>query len=161
MPKASTSREKLNRGSLRKVKPRPGDTGRGTGRILRGHELQLLERRYQVWTLRKDGNTIREIAQTLGFSEASIRDDIITIAKRISSELAETVEESRTLQVARLDALLVKYQKLAEGGNMGAATLVLSIEQRRSKLLALDLPENKKLEVTGIREYVGINLDDV
>lgn len=161
MPKASTSREKLNRGSLRKVKTRPGDTGRGTGRILRAHELQLLERRYQVWSLRKDGNTIREIAQTLGFSEASIRDDIITIAKRISSELAETVEESRTLQVARLDALLVKYQKLAEGGNMGAATLVLSIEQRRSKLLALDLPENKKLEVTGIREYVGINLDDV
>jgi hypothetical protein len=121
----------------------------------------LLERRYQVWKLRKDGHTIREIAQTINVSEPTVRDDIVTIAKRIASELSETVEESRTLQVARLDAMLVKYQALAEAGNMGAATLVLSIEQRRSKLLALDLPENRKLEVTGIREYVGINLDEV
>lgn len=162
MGKPSTAREKLNRGSLRKVSTRAGgDKGRGTGRILRSHELRLLERRYQVWKLRKDGYTIRDIAATLGCTDDTVRDDIIVIAKRLSSELAESVEESRTLQVARLDALLVKYQTLAEAGNMGAATLVLSIEARRSKLLALDLPENKKLEVTGIREYVGINLDDV
>lgn len=158
MPKGSTAREKLNRGGLRKAR-RP--SGNGTGRILRPHEIRLLERRYQVWKLRKDGHTVHEIAQTLNVGEGSVRDDIVVIAKRLSTELAETVEESRTLQVARLDALLVKYQALAEAGNMGAATLVLSIEQRRSKLLALDLPENKKLEVTGIREYVGINLDDV
>lgn len=161
MPKSSTTREKLNRGSLRKTRPRSGDTGRGAGRILRAREVQLLERRYQVWSLRKDGHTIHQIAQTLGVNDVTVRDDIVTIAKRLATELAETVEESRTLQVARLDALLLKYQTLAEGGNMGAATLVLSIEQRRSKLLALDLPENKKLEVTGIREYVGIDLDDV
>lgn len=158
MPKSSNTRPKLNRGAMRKVTRRQGT---GVGRILRGHDLKILERRYQVWKLRKEGYTIHEIAESLKTSDSSVRDDIVTIAKRIASELAETVEESRALQVARLDALLVKYQILAEGGNMGAATLVLSIEQRRSKLLALDLPENKKLEVTGIREYVGINLDDV
>lgn len=129
--------------------------------MLRAHELRLLERRYGVWKLRKDGNTINQIAASLGTSEETVRQDIIAIAKRLSSELAETVEESRSLQVARLDALLKKYQDLAENGNMGAATLVLSIEARRSKLLALDMPENKRLEVTGIREYIGIDLDDV
>lgn len=159
MPKPSTVRAKLNRGSLRKK--RVGGRGSGVGRILRATEVKLLERRYQVWGLRKDGYTIKDIAKTLDCGEDSVRSDIVTIAKRIASELAETVEESRTLQVARLDAMLVKYQALAEAGNMGAATLVLSIEARRSKLLALDLPEQKKLEVTGIREYIGVNLDDV
>lgn len=162
MPKSSTAREKLNRGSLRQVKVRAGgDKGNGPGRMLRATELKLLERRYKVWKLRKDGHTIKDIADLLDVGEETVRDDIITIAKRISSELSETVEESRALQVARLDALLKKYQELGEAGNMGAATLVLNIEMRRSKLLALDLPENKKLEVTGIRQYVGIDIDDV
>lgn len=155
MPRANTSREKLKRGSLRK------SPARGVGRMVSAQSLRDLERRYSVWELRKGGYTLREIAQSLGTTEQRVREDIILIAKRIASDLAETVEESRSLQVERLDAMLKKYQPLAEAGNLSAASMILQIESRRSKLLALDLPEQKKLEVTGIREYVGVNIDDV
>lgn len=134
---------------------------KGLARVTSAQALRLLERRYGVWKLRKDGYSVRDIASSLGVGEDTVRADIVTIAQRISKETAESVEESRFLQVERLDAMLVKYQPLAEGGNLSAASMVLQIEARRSKLLALDLPEQKKLDVTGIREYVGINLDDV
>lgn len=134
---------------------------KGLAKVTSPQALRILERRYGVWKLRKDGFSVRAIAESLGANEATVREDIVVIAQRISKETAESVEESRFLQVERLDALLVKYQPLAEGGNLSAASMVLNIEARRSKLLALDLPEQKKLDVTGIREYIGINLDDV
>jgi DNA-binding CsgD family transcriptional regulator len=160
MPKLNTSREKLNRGDLRKRKAK-GDVQTGVQRILSPNSAQALARRYQVFALRKDGYTIREIAETLNLSEESVHRDLKTVMSRLATELAENVEENRTLQIARLDALLKKYQGLAEGGNLSAASMVLAIETRRSKLLALDVPEQKKLEVTGIREYVGIDLNEV
>lgn len=123
--------------------------------------LRLLERRYLVWKMRKDGHSVRDIHLTLGHTEETIRGDIVAIAARLAAELGESVEESRFLQVERLDALLKKFQPLAEAGSVPAASMVLQIESRRSKLLALDMPEVKKLDVTGIREYVGVNLDDV
>jgi DNA-binding CsgD family transcriptional regulator len=133
----------------------------GVQRILSPNSAQALARRYQVFALRKDGYTIREIAETLNLSEESVHRDLKTVMSRLATELAENVEENRTLQIARLDALLKKYQGLAEAGNLSAASMVLAIETRRSKLLALDVPEQKKLEVTGIREYVGIDLNEV
>jgi DNA-binding CsgD family transcriptional regulator len=160
MPKLNTSREKLNRGDLRKRKAK-GDVQTGVQRILSPNSAQALARRYQVFALRKDGYTIREIAETLNLSEESVHRDLKTVMSRLATELAENVEENRTLQIARLDALLKKYQGLAEAGNLSAASMVLAIETRRSKLLALDVPEQKKLEVTGIREYVGIDLNEV
>jgi DNA-binding CsgD family transcriptional regulator len=160
MPKLNTSREKLNRGDLRKRKAK-GDVQTGVQRILSPNSAQALARRYQVFALRKDGYTIREIAETLNLSEESVHRDLKTVMSRLATELAENVEENRTLQIARLDALLKKYQGLAEGGNLSSASMVLAIETRRSKLLALDVPEQKKLEVTGIREYVGIDLNEV
>lgn len=136
-------------------------TQQAVAKLTEAREMALLERRYQVWTLRTQGYTIRDISASLGISMPTVRDDIITIGKRLAGDLAETVEENRSLQISRLDALLKKYQPLAEGGSLSAAQMVLSIETRRSKLLALDVPETKKLEVSGVREYVGVDMDQV
>ena len=135
--------------------------GPGLARTTSPRSVNLLERRYRVWVMRKDGYTLQEIAESLGVSVAAARLDLVAIAKRLVGELAETVEENRQLQIARLDALLKKYQPLAEDGKLAAAGMVLSIETRRSKLLALDTPETKRLEVSGIREYVGVDLAQV
>ena len=140
---------------LRKV------VSRGVAKMTEAKQLALLERRYQVWELRKQGYSIRDIAGAVQVTEETVRNDIIVLAKRLSTELSETVEEARSLQITRLDALLKKYQPAAELGSLSAASMVLQIEARRSKLLALDTPETKKLDVSGIREYVGINLDEV
>lgn len=134
-------------------------TAKASSRLLGADNVGDLERRYRVWTLRKDGYSFREISQALGVTESAARNDVAVIAKRLVSDLGETVEESRMLQVVRLDALIKKYQPMAEQGNLSAASMVLAIEARRSKLLALDTPETKKLDVTGIRQYIGVNLD--
>lgn len=146
---------------LRIVKEKKTRRGQGVQKMTSAKALQLLQRRYSVWSLRKQGHSVRVISETLGHGEETIRGDIVIIAQRLSKIMGESVEESRFLQIERLDALLVKFQPLAESGSVQAASMVLQIEARRSKLLALDLPEQKKLEVTGIREYVGINLDEV
>lgn len=129
--------------------------------MLEARNLALLERRYQVWTLRKDGYTYHDIAQTLGISEFVAREDVMTIGKRLTTELSDSVDEDRQLQVDRLNAMLKKFQPQAEAGNLAAASMVLAIEGRRAKLLALDRPEVKRLDVTGIREYVGVDMDKV
>lgn len=134
---------------------------RAAGKILEAKSLIRIEQQYQVWKLRKDGHSLHDIAATLGISIESVRRCLTDYAKHLIAEMSETVEESRKLQEERLDGMLKAYQPLAEAGNLSAASAVLAIEARRSKLLALDVPETKKLDVTGIREYVGVNLDDV
>lgn len=133
----------------------------GASKIISARNVQIMERRYQVVTLRKQGYTTKEIADTLRTSVETVRADVVALLRQTISETAETTEENRQLQIERLDGLLKKYYPLAEAGSLAAAAMVLSVEARRSKLLALDLPEVKKLDVTGIREYVGISIEDV
>lgn len=146
---------------LKIVRSKKTRRGQGVQKMVSAKALKLLQRRYSVWKLRKDGYPVREIAESLGVGEEIIREDIVTIAERMAKEMGESVEESRFLQIERLDALLKKFQPLAEAGSIPAASMVLQVEARRSKLLALDMPEQKKLDVTGIREYIGIDVDEV
>lgn len=136
--------------------------GQGKQKVTSPRALKLLQRRWSIWEMRKDGHSVRDIAKTLRIAEDTVRADIVTIGQRMAVDLAENVEESRSLAISRLDALLLTYQDLAVNKkDKGAAALVLSIEARRAKLLALDTPEKKSLEVSGIREYVNIDLDQV
>lgn len=163
---------------LRETKPT------GTGRILAAKNARRLELEFQCITLRTAGHSIRDIATTLTVDEGTVRACLERLLTRAVKETNESVEEARQLQMERLDQLLVKYQRSALGyseevdaldpishkivkktvvhpPNQGAASLVLAIEQRRSKLCALDLPEVKKLEVSGVREYVGVDIAKV
>lgn len=136
-------------------------TTRAAARMLAAKNIRMMERRYQVVKMRKEGYTTKEIADTLGINVVTVRDDIVRLLKQTITETAETTEENRQLQIERLDGLLKKYYGMAEMGSLAAAATVLAIEARRAKLLALDVPETKKLDVTGIREYVGIDPNDV
>jgi len=131
-----------------------------------------VERRYKVMELRKAGYTIQQIAWEVGVDVNAVMRDLQAILKIAISETMETTEECRQLEVERLDALLKAYYPTAteplvdEMGNiipenMAAAALVLRIQERRAKLLALDKPEPKGGAESGIREYVGVNVEDV
>jgi hypothetical protein len=60
-----------------------------------------------------------------------------------------------------LDRYLEAVSPLAETGNLNAMGMALSISDRRRKLLALDRPEDKATTETGVRVYVGIDIDNV
>jgi hypothetical protein len=140
----------------------------------------MIERRYQVVEMRRDGYTILEIAKSLGVTVETIRKDLTQVLNATIEKTAETTEENRQLQIERLDKLLKEYMYLATSrftkvlnpttgvvedkfviGSLAAAQMVLGIEMRRAKLLALDVPETRKLEVSGIREYVGVDTEQV
>jgi len=151
------------------LKPR----GRGDTHIQRrrfvhdAKAVEIIEKRYQAVELRRDGYTIKQIADTMQIGLDQARNLIVEALNFSIEKTNETIEEHRQLQVERLDKLLSQYMPMAApgvgipGANLGAAMMVLSVEARRAKLLALDVPETKKHEITAIREYVGIDPDDV
>lgn len=143
------------------INVKKGVKNKGKAKITSTRAIRMIERQYQVLKLRKEGLTIHAIAEQLKINDSAVREALKLVLERISTALVETVEESRQLQVERLDALLLRYMPLAESGNLSAASMVLMIEARRSKLLALDTPETKRIETTGIREYIGVDLDKV
>lgn len=148
---------------------------------IQSNDIAIIERRYKVMELRRDGYTVRDIASIVGCSSTTVTADIKGSLAEVLNEHALTTEEERAIQVERLDNLIRAYTPLATeniyekviDGRSGKeiivaskpdpafANLILQCETRRAKLLALDVPEQKKLEVTAIREYRGINVDDV
>ncbi len=159
-------------------------SGRQT-RKNRGHlstaMLEKIERRYKVVNLRRDGHTIQEIAVSLKVSEMMVRRDLIETMQFMAKNTVETVEEARQLEIQRLDKLVQTYTPFATQvqqtvvidkatnqqtvikipPNPAYASILLSISQQRTKLLALAVPEIKKLEVSGVREYLGIDTSKV
>ena len=133
----------------------------GVGKILSPQSVRKIERRFQVVTMRREGYTVEEISNALGCSLGSIRTDIQTVLNNTIAVASETVEESRQLQLERLDGILKFHYPLAKDGNLASAQVVLQVEARRSKLLALDVPEVRQIQVSGIREYVGVDVSQV
>lgn len=143
--------------------------------------VRKIQQKFQVITLRRDGHTIAEIAECMGLTMETVRKVEVNVLNEIISVYSETTEEHRQIQLDRLDQLTKVYTPFATqthkeqvvdplSGQMiivevppnpGYAALLLKIEERRAKLLSLDVPEVKRLDVTGIREYIGIRMDEV
>jgi uncharacterized protein YerC len=153
----------------------------GHNKVLCAATVARVERRYQVVRMRRDGYSMPEIAKTLGCDTSTVRQDLVECLSTALTELAETSEEARQIEVERLDNLVKVYTPLAtevltrqvidkRSGNAvivteppdpAYATILLNVAARRSKLLALDVPEVKKQEETAVRVYVGINVEDM
>lgn len=150
-------------------------------KILQEHNIRQMERRYQVLQMRRDGHNLKDIADALHIGVVQVRADLVFVLSLTAREMMETSEEQRQLQNERLDVLLKTYIPLAtnthnevlvdkQTGQESIVTMppdpkmaqvVLSTMQRQAKLNALDVPEVKKLDVTGIREYVGVDIESV
>ncbi len=149
--------------------------------VMSPRALREIEQRYQISEMRRDGFTVREIAIALDISMATVRSSLQKALELAINTTAETTEESRQLQIERLDLLLKTYKPFATEWHKEEridalsgqaviiecppdpkyANLILTIEMRRAKLLALDVPETKRLDVSGVREYVGVKVEDV
>lgn len=156
----------------------------GKGKILAARAARQVEREWTCFEMRKLGHSIHDIAITIKVSDAVVRKCLETVMTRMVKDTNENVEEARQLQMERLDAMLVKYSRMAHGyseivdvqdpntkkmvkkevthaPNMGAASIVLAIESRRSKLLALDTPEGRAKNESAVRQYVGVDMEQV
>lgn len=140
----------------------------------------LIERRYRVVSLRRDGYTVAQIAAELGMDVNTVRNDLTEILDNTIIKYQETVEQARQIQLEQLDQLQKTYTPFAVDVHKERMTLIdgtevvvtkppdpiygkllLDIISRRSRLMAIDMPEQKKIELTGVRAYIGVDPNDV
>ena len=101
----------------------------------------------QAVDMRLGGASYRQISKALGVPLATTHRHV----QRMLTEYAETATQLRDMEVARLDRLLMGHWTKAIGGDVNATRTVLSIMDRRAKLLGLDAPP--RIDLTGwIRE---------
>lgn len=111
--------------------------------------------------MRRQGYTLEDIADTLKCAVETVRTDLAEVLSRTASKMLETTEEMREQELDRYRSLLKFHQPLAEAGNLASAGLVITISREIRKLMAVDKPEEKREQESGIRVYVGINMEDV
>lgn len=117
------------------------------------------ERRLQALELRKAGATYRAIGARLGVSEAQSYKDVQTELQRIAAESADVAADVRTLELERLDALLLALWAQAKQGNQGAVDRVLRVMERRAKLLGLDAPTKIDHTLEAYEVIIGTRAD--
>jgi len=101
------------------------------------------EREHQAFELRKAGASYEQIATQLGYSsKGSAHNAVMRALKKFMQEPADDV---RSLEVARLDQLLLGVWQQARQGHLGAIQSALRIMERRSAYLGLDAPKRSEL----------------
>ncbi len=112
----------------------------------KGGRERAAARRLAALELRKGGASYREIGKHLGVSEAQAHRDVCRALEALNKVTETEAEVVRTLELARLDAMLMPMLRQAKQGNQGAVDRVLRIMERRAKMLGSD--KAQKLEVT-------------
>jgi len=116
-------------------------------------------RRLAVTALRRKGKTYQEIADELGISIGVAFADTKFVLEKVRGETKEVAEDARELELARLDALLVKCNEILDDDladhelKLKTMDRVVKINDHRAKLLGLYAPV--KQEVTA--EVVNAN----
>ena len=119
--------------------------------------INTAERRVFVLELRKAGLDYRTIAQKTiekfgveslpkGYSEREAHRDVMRELERINAERSEHAEAIRSMELERLDRMLVAMYQLAVKGDYAAVDRVLRIMAQREKYIA-GLAEPKHIRV--------------
>jgi predicted transcriptional regulator len=180
----ATKTQKLKKSKaldLRKDRRKKPNQRAADRRVASPRMVKYIENRRKALNLRAQGWTYNDIGEVLGASAGVISEMVRSALNLSLSDMKESTEEVRELQNTRLDMIVKGHmpfaseitQEIVEDKATGerivvsrpprvdSAMTVLKAEERRSKLLALDVPEIKKLEVSGIREYVNIDISQV
>lgn len=109
--------------------------GRGEDAASR-NRIEAAERRSRALDLRKAGATYDQIAQQLGFANRGNAQRAVQTALREIT--AEPAREVLTLELERLDTMLLGLWSDARRGKLGAVDRVLRIQERRARYQGLD-----------------------
>jgi hypothetical protein len=120
--------------------------GRG-GNIKTGtRQLAAGERQAAALHLRKQGIGYEEIAARLGYGSRSGAHKAVMAGLR--NTLQEPADEVRTLELARLDAIVEAAWPWIESGSATHMAAAIRAMERRAKLLGLDAPTKHESAVT-------------
>lgn len=114
--------------------------GRGSSGKTSKERLLAGGRRIRALDLRKRGYSYAEIASKLGVSCTCAYHYVSSEMDRINKECSETAAFIRQIEEGRLDCLQVAHWDLAVAGDVKSTQVILSVMERRARLLGLDLP---------------------
>ncbi len=109
-------------------------------KVFPGENERIVQRRQQVWALRKNGATYRMIAEQVNVSHETVREDVQAVLTELRAEALTDADALRLLEIARLDALLISIAGHLGKGDLGAVDRALRVSESRRKLLGLDAP---------------------
>lgn len=154
-----------------------------------GKQEKLVERNTQIWQLRLENKTQREIAEAVGLSQAQVSSVLADMIKERKEEASEALREFEVGKLDRLERamlnVLAREHLTIQGGKvvresyvdldgtehpgepyrddgpaMAAVDRLLKIAQRRAALLGLDAPT--KIEQTSYDYTVnGVSPEDL
>lgn len=145
------------------------------------HQLESVERRHHILSLRRRGMSYQQISETLAnremlktagldwepmqVSAGSCAQIVKRYMAKLEVETAETRDELRMLENDRLDDLLRTWLTRSKDSGVDgarAAAIVLRIMQRRAKLNGLDAPAKLDVNVSGsIMHELGVNPEEL
>ena len=106
----------------------------------------LIEREYEVLKYRRGGMTFDQIAQRVGYKNASGAK--AAYKRAMIRTLQPVADELRDTQIDRLEtALLAIWNKVLKG-DLRAIDRLIAISRRESELLGMDAPKQAQVEVT-------------
>jgi hypothetical protein len=152
---ASDPREKIQSRRKNLKQPQPAVGGRET-------PLERVNRDLAILNMRLHGLTFHEIARKLpeaGFRRVSVSRIHAIVAKNLRSCRDQPARELRQLELMRLDQLQAAHYKAAMGGDAAAISRVLSIMDRRAKLLGLDAGPEAAASLDEARQTLLKKLD--
>lgn len=124
--------------------------------------LERVNRDLAILNMRLHGLTFHEIARKLpeaGFRRISVSRVYAIVAKNLRSCRDQPARDLRQLELLRLDQLQAAHYKAAMGGDAPAISRVLSIMDRRARLLGLDAGPEAVISLDEARQTLLKKLD--
>ena len=106
----------------------------------KGEKEEAVERKYEAFEFRKSGKSYREIGRELDISSGQAHKDVMWVLKTIIDDHKEDVEQYRQMELERLDEYVKSLDWKKNMGNFKTVEIMLKIQDRRAKLLGLDMP---------------------
>jgi hypothetical protein len=106
--------------------------------------IQSTRRRTEAIKLREKGLSYKEIGERMGISEQRAWTLVSLAFDYLNQRLAEKASTVQRLEASRLDQMFKGVWTKARGGDFKAIAAVISIMERRARLLGLDLADNKQ-----------------
>lgn len=146
-------------------KKRPKLPYRGVKRIT------AIPRDVMIFDFRKEGHSYAEISDMLKrkgitLSPEGCREVVNRTLQNVITNLSETIEEVRSLELQRLDRMLTVAYRIANGkgkafNKLAAIDRVNAISKRRSELQGLQIDKSEHKHEVLVRIYDGVKEEDI
>jgi hypothetical protein len=131
-------------------------------RFVPGTPAALEERRAKVAEFMLARWSYRRIAADLGVGYGTVERDAAAIKAEWRARRAEAIDELIAGELARLDTAEAAIWGDVAGGSFGAIDRLLSIQERRAKLLGLDAPTKvAPTSPDGSEPYSGVSITEL